>query len=161
VAVPDRLLRIPPGAQTDAETLVMTGDVTTQRSTFVAITGRPDDDWLRLYRRDVPVDVLTAVVDGAVAFATIADAAVGRAAVTTAPDGTRWVGMSAVHVLEGARRRGLARELCSALLTWGAEQAATRAYVQVLADNTAATRLYESMGFAVHHSSRYVDARSV
>jgi N-acetylglutamate synthase len=161
VAVPDRLLRIPPGAQTDAETLVMTGDVTTQRSTFVAITGRPDDGWLRLYRRDVPVDVLTAVIDGAVAFATIADAAVGRAAVTTAPDGTRWVGMSAVHVLEGARRRGLARELCSALLTWGAEQAATRAYVQVLADNTAATRLYESMGFAVHHSSRYVDARSV
>jgi predicted GNAT family acetyltransferase len=33
--------------------------------------------------------------------------------------------------------------------------------VQVLADNTVATRLYESMGFAVHHRSRYVDARSL
>ncbi|MDT5107254.1 MAG: N-acetylglutamate synthase, partial [Mycobacterium sp.] len=31
-----------------------------------------------------------------------------------------------------------------------------RAYVQVLAENTAATRLYESMGFGVHHRSRYV-----
>jgi ribosomal protein S18 acetylase RimI-like enzyme len=47
------------------------------------------------------------------------------------------------------------------LLAWAAERAATRAYVQVLADNTAATRLYESMGFSVHHRSRYVDARSL
>jgi ribosomal protein S18 acetylase RimI-like enzyme len=71
------------------------------------------------------------------------------------------VGLSAVHVAEGARRRGLARGLCEALLAWAAERGATRAYVQVLADNTAATRLYESMGFSVHHRSRYVDARSL
>jgi ribosomal protein S18 acetylase RimI-like enzyme len=71
------------------------------------------------------------------------------------------VGLSAVHVADGARRRGLARGLCEALLAWAAERGATRAYVQVLADNTAATRLYESMGFSVHHRSRYVDARSL
>jgi ribosomal protein S18 acetylase RimI-like enzyme len=105
--------------------------------------------------------VLTAVIDGEVAFGTIADAAVGRAAVTTGPDGTRWVGLSAVHVVEQARRRGLASELCRALLIWGAERGAARAYVQVLADNTAALRLYEPMGFAEHHRSRYVDARSL
>jgi GNAT superfamily N-acetyltransferase len=146
---------------TDAENLVMTGDVTTQRLSAVSIAAGPDDEWLRLYRREVPVDVLTAVIDGEVAFATVAGAAVGRAAVTTAPDGTRWVGLSAVHVTDGVRRRGLARGLCEALLAWAAERAATRAYVQVLADNTAATRLYESMGFSVHHRSRYVDARSL
>ena len=161
VAAPDRLLRVPPGVPTDAENLVMTGDVTTQRRSAVSIAGRPDDEWLRLYRREVPVDVLTAVIDGEVAFATAAGAAVGRAAVTSAPDGTCWVGLSAVHVAEGARRRGLARGLCEALLAWAAERGATRAYVQVLADNTAATRLYESMGFSVHHRSRYVDARSL
>ena len=161
VAAPDRLLRVPPGVTTDAENLVMTGDVTTQRPSEVSIAGRPDDEWLRLYRREVPVDVLTAVIDGEVAFATAAGAAVGRAAVTTAPNGTRWVGLSAVHVTDGVRRRGLARGLCEALLAWAAERAATRAYVQVLADNTAATRLYESMGFSVHHRSRYVDARSL
>jgi GNAT superfamily N-acetyltransferase len=161
VAAPDRLLRVPPGVPIDAETLVMTGDVTTQRPSTVAVADRPDDEWLRLYRRDVPVDVLTAVLDGEVAFATAAGAAVGRGAVTESPDGTRWVGLSAVHVVETARRRGLARELCEALLTWGPERGATRAYVQVLADNTAATRLYESMGFSVHHRSRYVDARSL
>src|SRR6267378_1128191 len=77
VAAPDRLLRIPLGV--------------------------PTDEWLGLYRRDVPVDVLTAVIDGEVAFATTAGGAVGRAAITTAPDATRWVGLSAVHVGEAAR----------------------------------------------------------
>lgn len=162
VAAPDRLFHIPAGTPTEAETLVMTcglEDRTANRA--VALSGRPHDGWLRLYGRNVPVDVLTAVIDGEVVFGTFADAAVGRAAVTTAPDGTRWVGLSAVHVDEQARRRGLGTELCTALLTWGAERGATRAYVQVLADNTAALRLYEPMGFAAHHRSRYVDARSL
>lgn len=162
LAVPDRLVRLPPDVATDAENLVMTGDVAVGKpGDAVTIATRPDDEWLRLYRRDVPVDVLAAVVHGEVAFATIAGAAVGRAAVTMAPDGTQWVGLSAVRVAEEARRRGLGRELCAALLYWGGERGATRAYVQVLADNTAATRLYESMGFSVHHRSRYVDARSL
>lgn len=183
IAAPDRLFRVPPGVSTEAENLVMTADVTAIAPTAVAsaaaaaaavtiaaaaaaatavtIAARPDDDWQSLYRRDVPVDVLTAVVGGEVAFATTAGAAVGRAAVTTAPDGTRWVGLSAVRVAETARRRGLAREICEALLAWGADRGATRTYVQVLADNTAATRLYESMGFSVHHRSRYVSAHSL
>jgi N-acetylglutamate synthase len=162
VAAPDRLLRIPSGVPTDAENLVMTGKLGFyQAGRAVTIAARPDDDWLRLYRREVPVDVLTAVVDGEVAFAELDGAAVGRAAVTEAPDGTRWVGLSAVHVVEEARRRGLARDLCAALLAWGGERGATRPYVQVLADNTAAARLYESMGFSVHHRSRYIDARSL
>ena len=162
VAAPDRLFRVPPGVPTDAETLVMTGDLPSGEPDRVAtIASRPDDEWLRLYRREVPVDVLTAVIDGEVAFATIAGAAVGRAAVTAAPDGTGWVGLSAVHVVETVWRRGLARELCAALLAWGGERGARHAYVQVLADNTTATRLYESMGFTVQHRSRYVDARSL
>jgi ribosomal protein S18 acetylase RimI-like enzyme len=50
----------------------------------------------------------------------------------------------------------LARALCADVLAWAVDRGATRAYVQVLADNTAATRLYESMGFRAHHRSRYV-----
>jgi N-acetylglutamate synthase len=161
IAAPDRLLHVPPGVPTDAETLIMTSDLTAMSPSTVAIADRPDDEWLRLYERDVPVDVLTAVLDGEAAFAMSEGAAVGRGAVTESPDGTRWVGLSAVHVLETARRRGLARQLCWGLLAWGAQRGATRAYVQVLADNAAATRLYESMGFSVHHRSRYVDARSL
>ena len=158
IAAPDRLFHVPAGVPTDAETLVMTSDLAPLSPRTVAIADRPDDEWLRLYKRDVPVDVLAAVLDGEVAFAMSAGAAVGRGAVTESPDGTRWVGLSAVHVLETARRRGLARQLCEGLLAWGAEKGATRAYAQVLADNAAATRLYESMGFSVHHRSRYVRA---
>ena len=157
LAAPDRLYRPAPGATVDGENLVMTTDLThrTNRAGIV-MTPRPDDDWLGLHPRRVPPDVLTAVVDGEVAFGTAAGAAVGRGAVTAAPDGTRWVGVSSVHVAERARRRGLARQVCEGLLDWGRDIGATRGYVQVLDDNAAAVALYESMGFGVHHRSRYV-----
>lgn len=161
VAAPDRLFRVPQGASVDAENLVMVRDLATEAADSaltVTLSARPDDEWLRLYRRPVPVEVLTAVVDGDVAFGTIAGSAVGRAAVTDAPDGTRWLGLSAVHVDENVRARGFGRALCRGLLAWGAAHGARRAYVQVLVDNDAAIRLFESMGFTIHHHSRYVRA---
>jgi N-acetylglutamate synthase len=162
LALPDRLVRWPQHAVAQLESLVMVRAVargTAEPS--VMIDGRPDDDWLRIYQRDVPEAVLTAVIDGEVAFGRIGDAAVGRAAVTAAPDGTRWVGLSAVRVAEDRRRRGHARVLCAALLNWGAEHGASQAYVQVLVDNTGAKALYESMGFTAQHRERYVDARTL
>ena len=157
LAVPDRLFRIPPGHPSDGENVVMARQLTHGvAATSVDVTARPDDEWLRLHPRQVPVDVLTAVVDGVVAFGRAEDAAVGRVAVTVAPDGTRWAGLSSVHVSEDARRRGLARSLCEGLLGWAVTQGATRAYVQVLADNAPAKRLYETTGFVEHHRSRYV-----
>ena len=157
LAAPDRLFRVPADSPTDGENIVMARRLTAGPATpAVRLTPQPDDEWLSLHPRDVPVDVLTAVVDGEVIFASVADAAVGRGAVTVAPDGTRWAGLSSVYVEEPARRRGLARSLCDALLGWATERGATRAYVQVLAENSAATKLYESMGFAEHHRSRYV-----
>ncbi len=161
LSVPNRLLRFPFGVDPHLETVVMVRELTSgEPDSAVTLATQPDDQWIRLYRRDVPVDVLTAVVDGEVAFATIADAAVGRGAVTTVDSG-RWLGMSAVRVVEEQRRRGHARTLCAALLAWGGERGATRAYVQVLADNATAITLYESMGFTIQHRSRYVDARSL
>lgn len=159
LAVPDRLLRLP--GSPEFETVVLVRDLPAGNAGAVTLTAHPDEDWLRLYRRDVPVQVLTSVVDGQVAFGRVGAAAVGRAAVTNAPDGSRWVGVSAVRVAEDQRRRGHARTLCAALLAWGAGCGATRAYVQVLADNTAAIALYESMGFSVQHRTRYVDARGL
>ena len=162
LACPDRLVRLPAATVTERETHVMTRDLTTgPADPTVVLADRPDDEWLRLYRRDVPADVLTAVVDGEVVFASRARAAVGRAAVTDAPDGTRWVGLAATHVVTEQRGRGHARALCSALLAWGAERGATRGYVQVLTDNSPAVRLYESMGFRPHHRARYVNAASL
>ncbi len=157
--IPDRLLRLPEAVAAELETCVMVRDLPAgEPDAAVTLTPRPDERWLRLYRRDIPVDVLTAVVDGDAVFATYADAGVGRAAVTGGPDGTRWVGLSAVRVNDRQRRRGHARRLCSALLACGAERGATRAYVQVLVDNRAGIALYESLGFATQHRARYLDA---
>ena len=70
LACPDRLVRLPAATVTERETHVMTRDLTTgPADPTVVLADRPDDEWLRLYRRDVPADVLTAVVDGEVVFA--------------------------------------------------------------------------------------------
>jgi GNAT superfamily N-acetyltransferase len=76
--------------------------------------------------------------------------------VTTAPGGRVWAGLSDVTVLESERRRGLGRAVCTELLAWGAGRGATHAYVRVPDDNAAAIALAESMGFRLHHRSRYV-----
>ncbi len=161
ISAPDRLFRIPDGVPTDAENLVMTTDIAPGEKGEVSVSAVPDADWLELYERDVPVPVLTAVVDGEVGFGTLAGAAVGRVALTEAPDGTRWAGVSAVHVVASARRQGLARRLCDGLLAWAGDRGATRGYVQVVADNDAACGLYDQMGFTVHHRSRYVRAEDL
>ena len=162
LAVADRLLPLPKDVPVHLETLVMVRDLPAgEPDETVTLTPRPDENWLGLYERKVPVDVLSAVVDGVVVFASRGDAAVGRAAVTAAPDGTRWTGLSAVRVAEGQRRRGHASALCSALLAWGAGQGARSSYVQVLADNAVGIALYEQLGFTTQHRARYVDARSL
>ncbi|OBF46174.1 GCN5 family acetyltransferase [Mycolicibacterium peregrinum] len=127
----------------------------------VTLAQQPDAEWLRLYERDVPVDVLTAVVDGQLVFATVPDCAVGRGAVTPAPDGTLWLGVSSVRVSSAQRGQGHARSVCEALATWGAQAGARQAFVQVEVDNHAAIALYTSLGFRLHHQTRYVAADDV
>ncbi|TQK30357.1 GNAT family N-acetyltransferase [Arthrobacter sp. SLBN-53] len=159
LALPERLLPIKtPGVK---PTRVLVHDLSPAPPLpGVALAAAPDEQWLRIYERDVPPEILTAVIDGTVTFASVGDA-VGRGAVTTAPDGSRWLGVSCVRVAESARRQGLARGVFAALSAWGAEQGATRAYVQVLEDNAPAQALYESLGFALHHRHRYVRADSL
>jgi N-acetylglutamate synthase len=158
LALPERIL--PVRAAGVKPTRVMVCDAV-DGTGGAELSAAPDANWLTVYERDVPVDVLTAVVDGEVAFASIPGAAVGRGAVTTAPDGTRWLGISAVRVDPEQRRRGHARRVCDALQNWGAQRGAQRAYVQVLADNDPAIRLYTSMGFRLHHSHRYAEAQTL
>jgi hypothetical protein len=79
-----------------------------------------------------------------------------RAALTDAPDGTRWVGLSEVNAAGDYRAAG--RE-CEALLAWGAGHGAGRGYLEV-ADDADAAALAESLGFRLHHHRRYFEARS-
>jgi N-acetylglutamate synthase len=153
LAIAYRLLRIA-GAGEHANRMLVRDVHTAQPDPSVRLSSRPDGDWLRLYRRQIPVEVLTAVVGGELIFGTHPDAASARASVTDAPDGTRWVGLSAVRVADPQRDNGLA--LCETLLAWGAAHGATRGYVRILDDDRAAAGAARSLGFTLHHHARYI-----
>ncbi len=85
-----------------------------------------------------------------------AEARVGDDASGLASFGRDWVGLRALQVVPGRRRRGLGLAVVGALLDWGAERGATTAYLQVLGDNEPARALYERLGFTTHHAYRYL-----
>ena len=66
------------------------------------------------------------------------------------------MGLQAVEVAPAHRRRGLATRIVETLLDWGASYGALSAYLQTVADNAAAARLYEAYGFVTHHTYRYL-----
>ncbi|OBK15052.1 GNAT family N-acetyltransferase, cg3035/Rv0428c family [Mycobacterium asiaticum] len=69
-----------------------------------------------------------------------------QVAVTDAPDGTRWVALSAMLACDAER--------CAAALAWGASRGATRAHLAV-PDGDSPTPA-QSLGFRLHHRRRYV-----
>ncbi|UXA07716.1 GNAT family N-acetyltransferase [Mycobacterium sp. SMC-2] len=77
-----------------------------------------------------------------------------RAAVTDAPDGTRWVGLS----VTGSGDDRAITAACEALLARAAARGATRAYLVVR--GTGSTALADALGFRAHHRRRYFPARS-
>ncbi|MGV0731738.1 N-acetylglutamate synthase, CG3035 family [Mycolicibacter sinensis] len=161
LAVPERLLRLPEDIPARLEIRTLVCELTAGSSTLetmpeqVTLTDRPGPDW----PADDPVGPLTAVVDGELVFASIPGVAVGRGAATEAPDGTRWLGVTALRVAEGRRRQGHGRAICTALHAWGAERGAARGYAQVPSDDVGAFAFCEAIGFAGQHRTRYLDAR--
>lgn len=166
---PDRLAVDLPGWSSDGDVAVLTAELDGLVGSAVDVRSVDvrtdlDDAWLGAYHYRggaLPArapEVLRAAV-GQVGFARIERAgqlvAVARGAVTEAPEGTRWLGLTAVEVAPGARRQGLGRTVCAGLAAWGAGHAAQRVYLQVSADNEAARALYAGMGFAEHHRYRY------
>ena len=160
LAIPDRVLALPPGLIAERTEQLLVRDLsevaTPEADPSIRLTPRPDEGWLRMHGREIPVDVLTAVIDGELAFGAHGDAVVARAAVTETPDGARWVGISAVRSADGADDQAAAR-LCDALLTWGATRGATRGYLRV--PGTGAETLAGALGFRLHHRRRYVQVR--
>lgn len=124
----------------------------------------PDADWFSMYKfRGQPLprkalDLLCHRIDGELGFARLTVdgqlAAITRATIT---DG--WLGYSAVAVAPEFRRRGLGTLLCQHLLSWGADNGAERAYLDVIDSNTAGKALYHKLGFSEHHHSRCLRTR--
>ena len=102
---------------------------------------------------------LRGVDDGAVTLTErdgIVEARIGDDASGVAAYAGDWIGFRGLEVAPTHRRRGLGLALMAALAEWGAEQGATTAYLQVLADNPPALALYERLGFRTHHRYRYL-----
>ncbi|MFD6855788.1 GNAT family N-acetyltransferase [Rhodococcus sp. NPDC060090] len=167
--LPERLAPIPAGGVPGKQVQVMAADLDNvplpPGPGPVAISPEPDADWLALYRGgnfpDVAGAVLGAVAAGTLGFGRIgargtAPIAIGRVAVTDAPDGRRWAGLSAVEVSAEHRRQGVGTLLSGSLLGWGRELGATHAYVQIETGNIASRELYAGLGFVDHHRYGYV-----
>jgi N-acetylglutamate synthase len=71
-----------------------------------------------------------------------------------------WLGIHGLEVEVEHRRRGLARALMAAVFRLGAEHGATTAWLEVAVSNEPARRLYDGLGFADHHTCRYLGAGS-
>jgi ribosomal protein S18 acetylase RimI-like enzyme len=127
----------------------------------VTFTDQPTDAWLAAYHYrggalpPVAVEVLRAG-DQPVFAAVAEDGTISAIARAVLDEG--WVGVTAVEVEPDQRRRGLATHLLRGILRYGVDRGAHSAYLQVDLENTAAQRLYEGVGFTVHHTYRYVRA---
>ncbi len=127
----------------------------------VAIEAELTPEWLASYgggRPTVP-GVTEAVLTGSEhqLFLSIRDAAarevIAVARLTTHPG---WAGVFGMWVHPDHRRRGLARTILSAIGRLAREHALPAIYLQVSADNDPAIRLYEGLGFSVHHEYTYL-----
>ena len=93
-------------------------------------------------------------VDGDRVLAEIDGVASGRATL----DGD-WLGLHGLTVEPAHRRCGRGTAVIAALLEWGAERGATTAWLHVEVDNEPGLALYEGLGFATHHTCRYLTPR--
>lgn len=130
----------------------------------VRVDDRPDEAWLDNYHYrggELPAHAMDVLVKTeTVGFANIDDdgdrrVAIARGAVTSAPSGRRWLGVTAVEVVEQARRRGLGSRVMAGISEWGRQHGATDVYVQVAPENSGAVATYERLGFTEHHRYHY------
>jgi len=89
-----------------------------------------------------------------VVFASITDND-GQAAVARGVLTGDWLGVTALTVDQTRRRGGVGRQLMAELTRWAVQRGAHSAYLQVAAENDAALRLYDTLGYVRHHQYHY------
>ncbi|NNC11373.1 GNAT family N-acetyltransferase [Planctomonas sp. JC2975] len=134
----------------------------------VVVRDEPDDEWLATWwtvdgrggaaELEVARRILTGVPS---LYATVRDehgaASVGRLAIVER-DETTWGGLYAVATREDARARGHASAVIAALVASGADRGVTDVWLQVMASNAVARRLYGRLGFLHSATYRYLAA---
>lgn len=141
-------------------TLVMTAGVPlATRPPTVGVLPEPDERWWagaspREWEHRRVASRINALVPEAAYPLALEDgqpAGVARLAFTHG-----WLGVFSVHVPAAQRGRGIGRALMHAAFAEAAVRGISLSYLQVSADNTPAVRLYESLGYVVHHEYYYL-----
>lgn len=141
-------------------TLVMvTPALTTGRSgPRIEVSSVPTDAWWEassprsIEHRATLTQVLARIPAGAYLTAYLDDRPAGHARLAF-HDG--WSGVFDVHTDPAVRRRGVGRALMGAAEQLATDERIPLQYLQVSADNSAAVRLYESLGWQTHHAYHY------
>lgn len=134
-----------------------------------SVDKQPDQDWLDMYHfrgQALPahaLELLRTQIEGQMGFGRLTTQAGQTVAITratiTAAEERVFLGYSAVEVAPAFRRQGLGTALGSLIQTWGAQQQAQEAYLQVVAHNEAGIGLYNKLGFSEHHRHRYAERK--
>jgi N-acetylglutamate synthase len=124
------------------------------------VDDEPGNAWLAMYHyRGLdnlpPVSRKVLMSAASQAFASIRSScgdviAIGRLSIA---DG--WAGITAVEVSPGHRRAGLGKTLTASMCAEAASRGASRVFLQVEVENTAARALYERCGFRYSHRYHY------
>ncbi len=70
-----------------------------------------------------------------------------------------WIGLFDIVTAESARRQGVGTALIYQMLAWGQQRGAQGAYLQVVANNAPALKLYAKLGFAETYRYWYLQSR--
>jgi GNAT superfamily N-acetyltransferase len=128
----------------------------------VHIEAMPSTEWWACYATAdevTPASVagrqqICAAIEQSKAFATVFNGG-SAIAVASAAVAAGWIGFFNIATLPSHRRMGAARAVMATLASWGEESGASDAYLQVMADNRAALRLYEELGFTTGYFYHY------
>lgn len=122
-----------------------------------AIADQPDEAWLAAYRAGsggLPPQARGMLAAAGARFLSLEAGGQLAAIVRYVVDG-RWVGITAMEVAPGYRRRGLGRYLLRSVASDAAAAGAVRVWLQVDPTNVAGCALYSGAGFRPHHAYRY------
>lgn len=126
----------------------------------VRVTEDLSPDWLSAYDRSNPNQTDPAALRQILAgnppraFASVGSP--GHLAIARGHVSGDWLGLASIWVDSAHRRKGLAAAMMRALGHWAARLGARYVYVQIAASDKAALAAYEHLGFARHHTCRYL-----
>lgn len=157
------------GYQHEAATLVCTAPAGTviaggsggAAPSPVTVAKHPAREWLDAYvaldghdnSREAADRVLSRVPGPAAYLSAERDGQVAGVGLAVAAPG--WTGVFSMATSPAHRRQGLATAILRAAARWAADQGAGNLYLQVEADNHAARRLYDSLGFRASHTYHF------